>query len=76
MPATAEVLKVYKQLDTGSYALNLPPLALWIGLLARMLISKDRDKLTPLIVISILMILYSVATIVDWQLNYTYYDRS
>jgi hypothetical protein len=59
MPATAaDYLKVYKDLDTASYALFVLTLALWIGLLARMLISKDRDKLTPLIVISILMILY------------------
>ncbi len=57
MPTAAEYLKVYKHIDTASYALYVPPLALWIGLLARMLISKDRDKLVPLIVISILMIL-------------------
>ena len=57
MPTAAEVLKVFKDLDTASYALNVPPLALWIGLLARTLISKDRDKLVPLIVISILMVL-------------------
>ncbi len=57
MPATAERLKVYKHFNTASYALFVAPLALWIGLLARMLISKDRDKLVPLIVISILMIL-------------------
>ncbi len=57
MPVTAEDLKVFKQIDNASYALNVPPLALWIGLLARMLISKDRDKLIPLIVISTLMIL-------------------
>jgi hypothetical protein len=55
--STAAEVKVYKDLDTASYALNFPPLALWIGLLARMLISKDRDKLTALIVISILIIL-------------------
>jgi hypothetical protein len=58
MSTANEFLKVLKQIDTASYALNVPPLALWIGLLARMLISKDRDKLTPLIVISILMILF------------------
>jgi hypothetical protein len=57
MSTAAEVLKVYKDLNTASYALNFPPLVLWIGLLARKLISKDRDKFTPLIVISILMIL-------------------
>jgi hypothetical protein len=57
MPTVAEILIIYKQLDNISYALNVPPLALWIGLLARMLISKDRDKLIPLIVISILTIL-------------------
>ena len=71
----AEVLKVFKDLDITSYALNFPPLALWIGLLARMLISKDRDKLTPLIVISILMILSLGANIVYYQLVYTYNDR-
>ncbi len=65
MSTTAEELKALKHIDTANYALNVPPLALWICLLARMLISKDRDKLTPLIVISILMILYSVASIVD-----------
>jgi hypothetical protein len=64
MPAIAEWLKVFKPIDTASYALNVPPLVLWIGLLARMLISKDRDKLFPLIVISILMILSFVALIV------------
>ncbi len=57
MPATAAYLKTYKHIATASYALTIPPLALWIGLLARMLISKDRDNFTPLIVISILMIL-------------------
>ncbi len=57
MPTAAEYLKFYKQRNTASYAFNVPPLALWIGLLARMLISKNRDKLAPLIVISILMIL-------------------
>ena len=76
MSTAAQVLKVWKQLDTASYAFNVPPLALWTGLLARMLISKDRDKLTPLIVISILMILYSVAAIVNWQLAYTFNNRS
>jgi hypothetical protein len=57
MSTAAAEPKVFKELDTASYALNVPPLALWTGLLARMLISKDRDKLVPLILISILMIL-------------------
>ncbi len=57
MSTAAEYLKLFKQLDIASYALNAPPLALWIGLLAKMLISKDREMLIPLIVISILMIL-------------------
>jgi hypothetical protein len=57
MSTAAEWLKVFKELDTASYALNVPPLTLWIGLVARMLISKDRDKLVPLILVSILMIL-------------------
>ncbi len=57
MSTSADYLKVIKQLDTASYALTFPPLALWISLLARMLISKDRDKLIPLIVITSLMTL-------------------
>ena len=40
-----------------------------------MLISKDRNKLVPLIVISILMILSLVASIVYYQLIYTHADR-
>ena len=40
-----------------------------------MLISKDREQLIPLLLISILMILYSVASIVYWQLCYTVNDR-
>ncbi len=72
MSTAAAELKVFKELDTASYALNVPPLALCIGLLARMLISKDRDKLTTLIVISIFIILFEVANIVLWQLYYTY----
>jgi hypothetical protein len=75
MTTAAEYLKFVKQLDTASYASNVPPLALWIGLLAKMLISKDRDKLVPLIVISILMILTLVASIVFYQLVYTYNHR-
>jgi hypothetical protein len=56
--------------------LNAPPLALWTGLFARMLISKDRHKLVPLIVISIFMIIYSLGSIVYYQLNYTYNVRN
>ncbi len=41
MPGIAELIKVFKQLYIASYSLNVPPLALWIGLFARMLISKD-----------------------------------
>jgi hypothetical protein len=41
-----------------------------------MLISKDRDKLVPLIAISILMILSLAALTVYWQLEYTYNDRN
>jgi hypothetical protein len=58
MPVSAAEVKVLKHIDTASYALTVPPLALWISFLVRMLISKYREKLTPLIVISILMILY------------------
>jgi hypothetical protein len=75
MSTAAEYLKVYKELEITCYALFVPTLALWNGLLARTLISKDRQKLVPLIVISVLMILSLVATIILWQLEYTYNDR-
>jgi len=57
MPTDAELLKFSKQIATMTYALYVPTLTLWIGLLARVLISKDRRKLVALIVICTLMIL-------------------
>ena len=59
-----------------SYAFGVPPLGLWIGILGRVLVSKDRRKLTEVIVISILMSLSVAAGIVDSQLYYTFYDRA
>ena len=56
MPTAAEV-KAINQVKFVSYAFNVPPFALWIGLLARVLINKDRRKLVELIVICTLMIL-------------------
>ncbi len=69
MPTPAEVLKAFKHINTASYAFYVPTLALWICILVRMLISKDREKFYGLIVISILMIVSFVASIVPWQLE-------
>ncbi len=55
MPTKPEV-EVFKHINAASYALTVPTLVPWTGLLVRMLISKYKDKLWGLIVISILMI--------------------
>jgi len=71
MPPTAADVKVNDVIKIASYALNALPLALWIGTLGRVLISKDRRKFTDIIIISILMILTQVTEIVVYQLFYT-----
>jgi len=43
---TAEELQALDELNKVSYALTVPPLALWIGILARVLVLKDMRKLT------------------------------
>jgi len=57
MSTNPEIFIVFKHISTASYALNVPTLAFWIGLLVRQLISKDRHKLVALTVICVLMIL-------------------
>ena len=71
MPTPAQKLKYYKSMRTASYASTVPPLALFIYVLARMLLSKDRHKLTELIVVCVLMIVSLVGSIIDWQVLYT-----
>jgi len=39
-----------------TYALYVPPLVLWVGVLARVLIYRDRHKFIALIVICVLML--------------------
>jgi hypothetical protein len=69
---STELLTAFKHINFVSYGFYVPTLALWIGLLGRMLISKDREKFYGLIVISVLMIVALIASIVYWQLYYTY----
>jgi hypothetical protein len=76
MSATIEEVEAYKHINIASYAFYVSTLVIWIGLLLRMLTSKDRDKFYGLIVISILMIVSFVAAIVAWQLDYTYNYKS
>jgi len=75
MSTEADYLKVLKNIRTASYAFNVPTLALWTGLFARLLFSKDRNELLALIVICFLLILSQIASIVYWQLTYTFADR-
>ena len=74
MSIPAEI-KASNQVRIVSYAVTAPPLVLWIGVLTRVLISKDRRKHTELIVISVLMILSLLADMGNWQLLYTHDDR-
>ncbi len=75
MPSTAEYVEALKHINIASYALFVPTLILWIGLLLRMLISKDKEIFYGLIVISICMIVALIAIIATYQLNYTLWDR-
>ena len=54
--STAEI-QAWNEIKIVSYALNVPLLVLFIGILVRVLMSKDRRKLIELIVICILIIL-------------------
>jgi hypothetical protein len=56
MSTPEETLKVYENINIASFAVTVPCLAFWLGLLWRMLVSKYRDKFQWLIVICILMI--------------------
>jgi len=57
MSTPAELLKHYKQMATITYALYVPPLVFWLGLLVRVLIYRDRLKFSELIIICVLMII-------------------
>ncbi len=56
MASPDEYIKADQNINIASYVLYVPVIVLWIGLLVRMLISRDRDNFYGLIVISILMI--------------------
>ena len=70
-----EYIEAYDHIKIATYCFSVPSLALWTGLFARVLISKDRDKLNGLIIICILMIVTQAAGLALWQLSYTYVDR-
>jgi len=76
MSITAAEVKFFNQLRIVMYAFNVPLLAIWIGILGRVLVSKDRRELTEVIVISSLMSLNLAGDIVEGQINYTYEDRA
>jgi len=61
MTTAADKLKALRQVNILDYAVTVFPLTLFIGVLIRLLISKDRSKLTELIVICVLMILSLLA---------------
>ena len=54
MSATAESFLVYKHVKIASDAVTVPTLVLWIGLLVRILIQKNKEKIFGMIVVCIL----------------------
>ncbi len=56
MTTTADYVEAYGEENTTSYATTVPTLALFIGVLARILVQEDRKKFIPLIIICVLMI--------------------
>jgi len=61
MTTSPQVLKVMNDIKIVSYALIVPVLAYYIAILARMLKSKHRRNLMPLIIVSVLMIVTQIA---------------
>ena len=66
---TAGQLKVYQNLNILSYATNVPSLIIWIGLAA--LILMNAAQLRGLVLICWLMIVFYIANIIVFQLQYT-----
>ncbi len=73
---TAEEVETYKNINITSYVTTTPTLTLWIGVLVMMLIQKDIAKYLGLIVVCALMVESQIATIIKWQLWYTYRNRT
>ena len=69
---TAEQVKSYKNMNIASYVTYVPGLLTWVAVLARILIYKA--NLTGLIVISCLMIVYQIASIIGYQVQYTLFS--
>ena len=57
MSTPAQKIKVLNDIKIASYAFFVPTLAQYIAILARMLKSKDRRNLIPLIIVTVLMII-------------------
>jgi hypothetical protein len=66
---TAEEVKVSRNINIASLVTNVPGLAIWIGVLARIIITKA--KLCGLVLICCLMITSQITIIMFCQLQYT-----
>jgi energy-coupling factor transporter transmembrane protein EcfT len=65
-------VEVCKKINKTSYAVFVPTLILWIFVFLRMMVQKEKAKFTPLIIISVLMIVAIIAFIADYQLTVMY----
>jgi hypothetical protein len=66
---TAEQVKAYKNMNIASYVTYVPGLIIWIVVLARIIIFKA--NFFELILISCLMIVFQIAAIIGYQVQYT-----
>jgi len=75
-PTDEEWLQVDRQLNFASYACNGLPLIFWTYVFYRILKMQDRAKYWVLMIVCLLMMASLVSNLLDYQLWYTYEDRS
>jgi len=63
MSTPVEILNTLNHVRIASYATQSIPLVLFIAILVIMVVSKNRRNLTPIIIVCVLMVLSSTATI-------------
>ena len=71
---TPEEVRVYKNIYIASLATTIPGLAIWIGVLVKIIIRKA--KLRGLILICCLMIVFQIAIIILYQMKKTCCHKS
>lgn len=73
--STASDIEVWNRIKITAYACNAPPLAIWLCILVRLLVTKEIRELMPLIVVSVLMIVDLVSSMAYWQFQYNQHEK-